>query len=349
MGAKLRRMIMILGLGSVLLCGCGKEAQQSENVTTETGMSAEIQDTAERDTEDEKKTGSDETEKAPDSIGTGIVTLKDIDYEPEIWLYDEIISDFKLTAVGNTDDTGLVLDFEFTFVDGQTCKGRMRSELKTSIKEMKLEDFRYRLLQPEIAKEEDNNGNITAKVLLMENIQHQKWSSPVGDIKVYDTLAYDSNEGKWDTTGACEIVWNGENGEQSCKIYIEKTDRICLPEFAADYDGDGVADSVYRWRCEYGYDYYIDMSTAGNLMVGTALENYGMMVNIVPADLTGDGRKEILFIDSYNSMCHDISHVSAYIHDGEKYIPFDLPTQKSEHEFTVDRNRTRVQLTCEAA
>ncbi len=283
-------------------------------------------------------TSKEQTDKAAE---------ENIDINLGYSLYDEIISDFKLTAVEKTEDAGLVLDFEITFVDGQTCKGKMLSDLKTSKGEMKLDDFYHKLPQPKIEKEKDDEGNITAKVMFWENIRHKEWSAFAGDIKVYDTLAYDNDEGKWDTTGDCEIVWKGEDGEQRCEMHIEKTDRIYLPDFADDYDDDGVTDSVYRWRCDYGYNYYVDMSSAGNLKVGMAEENNGMTVRILPADLTGNGRKEILFIKEYDSMFYDISRINAFIYDGGEYVTFELPLQKSGHEFTVDRDRTRVKLTCE--
>lgn len=272
---------------------------------------------------------------------------ENIDINLDYSLYDEIISDFKLTAVEKTEDAGVALDFEFTFVDGQSCKGRMLSDLKTLKEEMKLDDFYHKLPQPKIDKEKDADGNITAKVMLWENIRHKEWSAFVGDIKIYDTLSYDRNEGKWDTTGDCEIVWKGEDGEQRCEMHIEKTDRIYLPEFADDYDGDGVEDLVYRWRCDYGYNYYVDMSSAGNFKVGMAEENNGMTVNILPADLTGDGSKEIFFIREYASRLNDISRLNAFIYDGGEYVPFELPLQKTGHEFTVARDRTRVDISCE--
>ena len=348
MGAKLRRMVMIVGLGSALLCGCGKDAAtQSVDMTLETDVSTENIESIENSAE----VVSGERENTPESTEAVKITPDDIDIELGYWLYDEIIKDFNLTKVEVTEDNGILISFEFVFVDGQTLKGEMLSSQKTWKKDISLELFYKNLIEPEVNLDEPEDGESTASVMIGEQVRHSEWSATMGNIKIYHTLAYDEAAGAWNTTGDLRIVWNGEDGEQQCEMHIDKIDKIYLPEFADDYDGDGVTDSVYRWmnKEDAYYYYYVEMTTAGNLQIGSAGREPDVHVDISKADLTGDGIDEIIFYDSHWSSAYGHSNISVYRHSDGRFVPFDMPISTEGHEFIIDRDMTRVSLTCEDA
>lgn len=340
MGVKLRRMAMLVGMGCVLLCGCGKgDASLNADIVVETDeISSEV--------------GSVETENTSESIEASKITLDDIDYELGSWLYDEIITDFNLTDFEMMEDNSIFLDFEFIFVDGQTLKGKLLLDHKTVYRDLKLYDFIDYSSVPELYIDEKADGDSAVKVLLGKRINHWKWTSDIGNIKIYNTLVYNEEDGVWDTTGDLRIVWNGEAGEQQCEMHIDKIDKIYLPEFADDYDGDGVTDYVYCWKNKeesYYYCYYIEMSTAGNMQIGSAGTGPDVYVDISAADLTGDGHNEIVFYNSHWTSAYNYSHTSVYMYSDGEFVQLNMPISMEGHEFTIDRDMTRVIISCEDA
>lgn len=121
-----------------------------------------------------------------------------------------------------------------------------------------------------------------------------------------------------------------------------------MNDLFSDYDGDGETDKVYRMKGAHTSDFYIELTSAGELYLDAYCDNYSDAYKISNADLDGDGSDEIIF--SVTHLTADgVTKSRLYVYtmkDGE-YVEFPLPIMDEGHEFAISRDLTRAQITCD--
>ena len=74
-----------------------------------------------------------------------------------------------------------------------------------------------------------------------------------------------------------------------------------LTDMCGDYDGDGITDEVYRIR-EYGMnesDYYVDLSSCGELYLGSNRTTPSAWAELTSCDFNDDGADELVFYTGF--------------------------------------------------
>lgn len=124
-----------------------------------------------------------------------------------------------------------------------------------------------------------------------------------------------------------------------------------LTDMCGDYDGDGITDEVYRIR-EYGMnesDYYVDLSSCGELYLGSNRTTPSAWTELTSCDFNDDGADELVFYTGFIGADNDgISTIYAYGFDGTGYVELTLEQKENGRDFLIERNLTRARMSCEA-
>lgn len=147
---------------------------------------------------------------------------------------------------------------------------------------------------------------------------------------------------KESTDGTTETVTESESTQAEEKVY--------LSEYDADYDYDGVADRVYYKQIDYECYYYIDMSSAGELYLGSNAGHSVNNIKLVMCDIDGDGTDELTF-SAFTEGADYVGKQTLYVYDYQDghYQEYKFARQDDGREFTILRDMTRAQITCDEA
>lgn len=97
-----------------------------------------------------------------------------------------------------------------------------------------------------------------------------------------------------------------------------------------DFDGDGAWDRVYRGVTEDAVSYRIDFGAGGTLEIGE-FEDPFIGLKLASADVTGDGRNEILFVGSHGASTDPfaMSEIALFEKVDDRYVRALLPCPES--------------------
>lgn len=126
---------------------------------------------------------------------------------------------------------------------------------------------------------------------------------------------------------------------------------VTIDEKAADYDGDGILDEVYRMghMGQTDWDYYVNLSSCGKLYLGSASVGIGTGSELITCDLNGDGVDELVFLTGHvgaDNPGSSTAYVYAYKDGG--YAEFPLEQKENGRDFVIERDLTRARISCEA-
>lgn len=167
----------------------------------------------------------------------------------------------------------------------------------------------------------------------------------------------DSNEVQSSTISEAESIEKNvketvkENDDGTAEQALEKTqdeEKVYLLEYDADYDYDGIVDKVYYKQLDYECYYYIEMSSAGKLYIGCNAGHSVKNIELRMCDIDGDGTDELTF-EAWREGADYIGKrtLHVYKYKADRYDAYKLARQDEGHEFTISRDITKAQITCD--